>query len=346
MKTTLVLGATLLVLSCLAFSQDSPRAEVYVGYSYLNIDTNDLSPRQKANGWEASVSGNFNKWFAVEGAVAGYYKNYSINLQSLNLGTLNVKVTDYAFAGGPRINLKPIFIHALFGGDRLTGSAMGFSGSQSGMAGLTGGGVQFKVSGPWSVRASGDYVFTRHNIFGGSSVTQNNFRAGVGLVYSFGQARETRTETAHRQTKNAPDTSARAIELPPAETRSSDEKPALAPRQAQITHESEPSAAAPPQPHLNRSASRFGLPVSALGVVVSTRKNGGAEIRNVVSGSIGAFAGLQSGDVINSIDGKTVRTPMELAAEFTDRKAGEKITIGYLVAGWWQTETVVILPAN
>src|SRR5579863_8341480 len=179
-----------LIVPGLVFGQDS-RADLFGGYSYVNIDTNGLSPRQSANGWEASISGNFNKWFAVEGEGSGYYKSYSATVSGV---TANAKVTDYSFAGGPRINLKPIFIHALFGGDHLNatatatsgGESVSGSGSQDGLAGLVGGGVQWRVSGPWSVRASADYVFTRHNIFGGPSVTQNNYRAGAGIVYSFG----------------------------------------------------------------------------------------------------------------------------------------------------------------
>ncbi len=147
-----------LLVSSFAFGQDS-RADLFGGYSYLNIDTNGLSSRQSANGWEASISGNFNKWFAVEGDVSGYYKSYSVNLESIGLGVVDVKVTDYSYAGGPRINLRPFFIHALFGGDHLAGSALGFSRSQDSLAGLAGG-VQWKVSGPWSVRASADYAFT------------------------------------------------------------------------------------------------------------------------------------------------------------------------------------------
>jgi len=169
----------------------------------LNIDTNGLTSRQSANGWEAAVSGNFNKWFAVEGDVSGYYKTYSVNLEALNLGTVNVKVTDYSYAGGPRINLRPIFVHALFGGDHLTGSALGFSESQDGLAGLVGGGVQWKVSGPWSVRASADYAFTRHNIFGGPSVTQNNIRASVGIVYCFGGTERAPKTPRHSAPRNS-----------------------------------------------------------------------------------------------------------------------------------------------
>ncbi|MFZ3278022.1 MAG: outer membrane beta-barrel protein [Candidatus Sulfotelmatobacter sp.] len=201
-----------LVVSSFAFGQDS-RADLFGGYSYLNIDTNGLSSRQNANGWEVAVSGNFNKWFAVEGDGAGYYKSYSANLAELCSCSASLKVTDYSFAAGPRINLKPVFFHALFGGDHLHANASATvdgepfrdSPSQDVVAGLVGGGVQWKVSGPWSVRASTDYVFTRHNIFGGSSVTQNNFRAGAGIVYSFGGKSASDTDRAVRPAEHVPE---------------------------------------------------------------------------------------------------------------------------------------------
>jgi hypothetical protein len=83
-KFALVVGAVLGLCGS-AFGQDVPRAEVFGGYSYLNIDTNGLSSRQSANGWEAAISGNFNNWFGVEGDVAGYYKT-----------TAGVSVRDYS----------------------------------------------------------------------------------------------------------------------------------------------------------------------------------------------------------------------------------------------------------
>src|SRR5713101_7339983 len=111
--------------------QEVPRLEIFGGYSYLNADTNNLaSPsRQSANGWEASVSGNFNKWFAVEGSVSGYYKTYSVDVSALGLGlnTIDLNVHDYSFVGGPRLNFQPVFVHALVGGDHPTGSVLGFS---------------------------------------------------------------------------------------------------------------------------------------------------------------------------------------------------------------------------
>lgn len=281
-----------LIASSFVFGQES-KADLFGGYSYLNIDTNGLASRQSANGWEASVSGNFNKWFAVEGDVSGYYKSYSVDLAALNLGTLVVKVTDYSYAAGPRINFKPIFVHALFGGDHLTGSALGFSASQDGLAGLMGGGVQWKVSGPWSVRASADYVFTRHNIFGGPSVTQNNYRASVGIVYSFGRTEQASTE-----------------------------------------------------PHLATTprAAGAGVSIPALGIRASAEHSPGVTIASEEPNGIAALAGLREGDVINSVDGKPVRTPMELVAELANHAAGDKIKLGFLIRGQWQSEAVIVLP--
>ena len=269
-----------LVVSGFAVAQDS-RADLFGGYSYGSIDTNGLTKsRQSINGWETSISGNFNKWFAAEADVAGYYKNLS-----------GVSVTDYYYGAGPRINFKPFFVHALIGGDHLTGSASGMSLSQDSLAGAFGGGVQWKVSGPLSVRASADYVFTRHNITGGPSVTQNNVRASVGIVYSFGR------------TEHAP----------------------ASPRQSAPTA---PSA---------------GMKISSLGIMVTVGANPGAEITDEAPNSVAALAGIHVGDVINAVDGKPVRTPMELAAALVNRSAGDKVTIGFLIRGQWQTDKVLLL---
>jgi len=264
------------------------------------------------------MSGNFNKWFAVEGDVSGYYKSYTANVEG---STATAKITDYSFAGGPRINLKPIFIHALFGGDHLTSTltATGVSGSttesQDGMAGLAGGGVQFKVSGPWSIRASADYVFTRHNIFGGPSVTQNNFRAGAGIVYSFGVRHESEMSAGVAQPSA------------PAKTKSQEPPPQQSP---------------PPQPPTPR-ATGAGMKVDALGVTVKLGRSPGAELTDEALNGVAALAGLHPGDVINAVDGKPVRTPMELASELANRQAGDRVRLGYMIHATWQTETVVLL---
>ncbi len=266
-----------LLASSFAFGQDS-RADLFGGYSYGSIDTNGLTKsRQSINGWETSISGNFNKWFAAEADVAGYYKNYS-----------GVSVTDYSYGAGPRFNFKPIFVHALIGGDHLTGSASGISLSQDSLAGAFGGGVQQKVSGPFSIRASADHVFTRHNILGGPSVTQNNVRVSVGIVYSFGRTGD-----------------------------------------------------ATSSPH--STAPIAGLKISALGIMAVIGRNPGAEVTDEAPNGLAALSGIHVGDVINTVDGKPISTPMELAAELANRPAGDKVKIGFLIRGQWQSDAVLLL---
>ena len=137
--------------------------------------------------------------------MSGYYKSYGVDLNNVlpGAGTLTVKVTDFSYLAGPRLNFRPLFVHALLGGDRLTGSALGFSASQNSFAGAFGGGAVIPVGHGLAFRASADYVFSRHNIFGGSPLTQNNFRASVGIVFTFGGKRETRGPTPGTQTAPA-----------------------------------------------------------------------------------------------------------------------------------------------
>jgi hypothetical protein len=285
-----------LAASGFAFGQNS-RADLFAGYSYVNIDTNDLGPRQNGNGWELAVAGNFNKWFAVEGDVSGYYKSFDVNVavNEFEVASATAKVTDYSYAAGPRINLRPVFIHVLFGGDHLTGTLSGVSASQDGLAALAGGGVQFKIAGPWGVRALADYAYTRHNIFSGPATTQNNVRASIGIVYSFGR---------------------RSTPAPRAST---------------------------PRSIRSEAPVSSGIKIAAIGAIVTLGRNAGAEITDLAPNGPGAIAGLHVGDVVNAVDGKPIQTPTELAAELSSRGSGDKVHLGYLLRGNWQSEAVIVL---
>lgn len=189
----LTLSVLVLALSSLAIAQPTnPSVDIFGGYSYLNIDTNGLTNRISANGWEASVSTNLINHIAAEAAFAGYYK-------SATLFGITGTATDYSFAGGPRFNYKFIFAHFLFGTDRATGSVLGFSASQNSFAVVLGGGAQVPVAPHWSIRAGGDWVGTNHNIFGGPGVSQNNFRTSVGVVYTLGGKPASAYAKAHEQ---------------------------------------------------------------------------------------------------------------------------------------------------
>jgi S1-C subfamily serine protease len=49
------------------------------------------------------------------------------------------------------------------------------------------------------------------------------------------------------------------------------------------------------------------------------------------------------GDVINAIDGKQVKSPMELAAALSDHSSGTKVVLSVRIKGQWQSDTAVIL---
>jgi S1-C subfamily serine protease len=76
----------------------------------------------------------------------------------------------------------------------------------------------------------------------------------------------------------------------------------------------------------------------------------GAVIVVVSPGSVAQLANLQVGYVIMSVDGKPVKSPMELAAELQNRASGSQVHLGYLfrsgVLGEFTSETTVILGSN
>jgi S1-C subfamily serine protease len=88
------------------------------------------------------------------------------------------------------------------------------------------------------------------------------------------------------------------------------------------------------------------MSIDVLGVMVKLGRSTGAEIAGEAPNGVAALAGLHPGDVINAVDGKTVRTPMELAAELANRPGGDKVRLGYLLRGEWQAERVVMLNAT
>jgi S1-C subfamily serine protease len=90
-------------------------------------------------------------------------------------------------------------------------------------------------------------------------------------------------------------------------------------------------------------AAGTGMKISTLGVMVTPGRNPGAEITDEAPNGVAALAGIHIGDVINAVDGKPVSTPIELATELSNRSAGDKVRLGYLIRGQWQTETVLVL---
>lgn len=85
------------------------------------------------------------------------------------------------------------------------------------------------------------------------------------------------------------------------------------------------------------------MAITPLGVVAAPQEFDGARILSIEPGSVAEMASLHVGDLVKSVDGKAVRTPMELAAELVDKTG--KVRIGIL-RGSVATETVILLGAH
>jgi len=70
--------------------------------------------------------------------------------------------------------------------------------------------------------------------------------------------------------------------------------------------------------------------------------NGGVLVSTVTPGKGAAKAGIQPGDVINSIDGKPIKDGDDLVADISARKVGSNVQLGYLRDGKQHTATVNI----
>ncbi len=73
-------------------------------------------------------------------------------------------------------------------------------------------------------------------------------------------------------------------------------------------------------------------PTPFLGVVTNSTDNG-ALIEKVVAGSAAQAAGLQAGDKITSVGGKSTNSTSQLGAAIKKQKVGEKVTINYIRNG-------------
>lgn len=170
MKLFCLAGLVLVLMATPMWAQDAPKGEVFGGYQFTHIEG------VNANGWNASASGNFNKWFGVTGDFSGAYKS---------MGGVSVKLYTYTF--GPTISFRKNehvtpFVHALFGGFHASGSGFGYGGSTNGFAMFVGGGVDANVNKHIAVRlAQVDWEGLRAS----GSWSTKDVRYSAGVVFRF-----------------------------------------------------------------------------------------------------------------------------------------------------------------
>ena|ERR1700750_2933405 len=149
------------VIYLLCFTAAAQRVELYGGYQFTH-----LQPAFNANGWNASLTGNFKHVLGITGDFSGAYKD-NLSVHTYTVGPVLTA----------RLPVVQPFVHALFGG--ITASN---GGSRSGFALLLGGGIDLGLRKGIGFRiVQVDWLSTHI-----SDVTRNrNVRASTGIVFKF-----------------------------------------------------------------------------------------------------------------------------------------------------------------
>jgi hypothetical protein len=176
MRDVLMIGGLLLCLASVAGAQESPRADLFAGYSLVHAE-------------DASLHG-------AEATFAYHFSGHLAAVLDLDWHTHTAEGVDHttsAVLGGVRATLgrgsaRP-FVHALAGAARVEDSIRVFeqtiSESHTGFGGAAGGGLD--VGGAKvAARAQVDYRLAPQAQADGSTKTHGDPRFAVGVVFRFG----------------------------------------------------------------------------------------------------------------------------------------------------------------
>ncbi len=171
-----------------AAADDTPKAEVFGGVSFLHIDDNGLiAPKRNFAGWDSEFQYNFSKLLGITADIGGNYGRVAPNVPNSHA---------YTFVFGPTFSIRrehaTIFIHTLLGENTIsknviTGSTNA-SPTDSAFAMAWGGGLDVHVSHALAIRlAQLDWLYTRHDLTPlGGKAFQNNIRLTGGVVLNLG----------------------------------------------------------------------------------------------------------------------------------------------------------------
>src|ERR1700690_2397362 len=325
MEKSVRFALAVLFLLGIASAQNIPAIDVFGGYSYLNfnVPSSNFTTAQRLSmqGYDGAVSIGLLHHLAVELDFAGH------SLSDCG-GTTGLTCTDFSYMFGPRYNFgdrgKKVtaFVHGLVGQDRAklgnTSDTATNSTTDSSVALAGGAGVDYWVTPRIGVQLGPGDIFYTHHLNAQGVNGQDSFRAAAGIVFRFGG------ELPEPAPKGAP--------LPPPSVPTQ-------PRSRHGRTEAQPTpVAGAPVGVVNVPGK--GMSIIALGAVVTPQEFDGAKVVDVAPGGVAEMASLKAGDLIKSVDGKAVRTPMELAAELSDKSG--KVHIG-IQRGDFATEMVILL---
>jgi opacity protein-like surface antigen len=207
MRRLVCASALCVLLPIIALGQETPKVELFGGYSYLRGKGTTIPFRADENtdmhGWNISVARNVNDWF---GLVADFSGHYSERISRFgNSGgefTSRTNKNMHLFLFGPRFTLdknKRIspFAHSLFGvalartkiEDRFEQQTpFKASNLDAGFAAAFGVGLDIKLSKKIALRlVQADYVLTKLDSRDFKRENRDNLRLSTGISFRFGK---------------------------------------------------------------------------------------------------------------------------------------------------------------
>jgi len=165
----------LLLLAGSVWAQIPTKGNVFFGYSFdrtpiISNDTTNMS------GWDASFEGKFLPWIGLVADVDGHYGSH-------NFGNIYADITAHNVLFGPRVSVsvsryRP-FAEFLVGVGHISRSN-GISDSDTAFVDAVGGGLDYRIFGPVTVRGQLDWINTRFYGHG-----QNGVRFTTGIALHF-----------------------------------------------------------------------------------------------------------------------------------------------------------------
>jgi hypothetical protein len=188
MQKIIVLLVLILSVSFVTNAQSNSKVDIFGGYSYVRASNNGFSPIN-GNGGVVSATYNLTNWIGVVGE---FGISHFSNTRKGGVSGSGVAANTETYVFGPKLSLfrghkiAP-FVQVLAGGiraDNTFGYSPPFSGSETRLAILGGGGLDWKVNEHLAVRlAQVDYLYT--HLQTDSNNHQNNFRYLTGVVFRF-----------------------------------------------------------------------------------------------------------------------------------------------------------------
>jgi len=182
MRNVVYLLALVCLFSRSAAAQDSPKVDLFAGYSYVHTSPSLALKSFNANGGVGSVAFNVNSWGSLVAEVGG------IHASTINGTSVDANAETFLF--GPKISLfrdskLTRFAQVLVGFARTNAAFNQTPNSSNGFAMSPGVGLDWNATRHIGLRlAQVDYLLTRVPT-STNQVNWNNFRYSAGVVFRF-----------------------------------------------------------------------------------------------------------------------------------------------------------------